>query len=183
MKARVPRFLTFILGVILIAAFFLPILKTDKATGAAIDEFTEIAEELQIDTSEDVGGLSIKDLQSLSLFKLTKIYLSDEGFSGNSDNDKIAGIFFASVGVISILIALFALCKLPILTLIFDLIGAGAYALVNYAIGESLKSFGGYSWGIANILYIVLHIAIVAGSIWMLVAKIMDKKAARLQRG
>ncbi len=183
MKVQVPRFLTLFFAVILIALFFLPIMKSDKTTESAIDSVSEMAEELQMETTTEVGGLSLKELKSISLFKLTKVSFSDGGVSGNSDNDKLAGGMFASIGVVSVLIALVALCKRPILTLLFDLIGVGAYALISYAIEEAFKSSYGYGWGIAHTLYIPLFIVIAIGAIWMFIAKKMDKKAARLQRG
>lgn len=182
-KVTIPKILVLVLALATVAAFFLPMFKSSTEQAAAIDTANQLVEQMDMDAPE-IGGKSLSDMKEISLFEFTQVAFNGDNVSGSSDSDKMAGGIFALVGVLAVLIVLFALFTKPVIIFILDIILAGAYVLISMAMEESLMSGVQvqYEYGIAHQIYLPLIAAIAIVSIWMIIAKRMDKKAARRAR-
>lgn len=121
----------------------------------AEEDYREMVEAMEHDTS-------------LSLRDFAKIYKGQ-----NEDSfTKIVGIL-SSLGVIS---AIFAVCRKPIMVMLMDILTTAWAVMIRMLFSDSAY---GYEFGIGGTLIFVACIGIMVSAIWMLVAKIKTKKAAK----
>ena len=109
---------------------------------------------------------------SLSLMDFAKIYKEQ-----NEDSlTKILGIL-TGLGLIS---SLFAVCRKPILVMLMDILTTAWAVMIRMVFSDSAY---GYEFGIGSTLIFVACAGLMVSAIWMLVATIKAKKAAkRVQR-
>lgn len=105
---------------------------------------------------------------SLSLMDFAKIYKerNEDSFT------KIVGIL-SGLGVIS---AIFAVCRKPIMVMLMDIMTTAWVVMIRMLFSDSAY---GYEFGIGGTLIFAACIGIMVSAIWMLVAKIKTKKAAK----
>ena len=105
---------------------------------------------------------------SLSLMDFAKIYKEQ-----NEDYlVKILGIL-AGLGLLS---ALFAVCRKPILVMLTDILTTAWAVMIRMVFSGSAY---GYEFGIGSAMIFVACAGVMVSAIWMLVAKIKTKKAAK----
>lgn len=79
----------------------------------------------------------------------------------------------------SLLTAFFALLKLPVVTIVFDALSFGAFLLqkVDYQM-RGIVPNERVEYGAAHSLFLIAAVILLAGAVWMIVAKAKAKKAA-----
>lgn len=78
----------------------------------------------------------------------------------------------------SVLAALFALLKLPVVTIVFDALSFGGFLLqkVDYKM-RGIVPNERVEYGAAHSLFLIAAVILLAGAVWMIVAKAKAKKA------
>ena len=79
----------------------------------------------------------------------------------------------------SLLTALFAVLKLPVVTIVFDVLSFGAFLLqkVDYEM-RGIVPNERVEYGAAHSLFLIAAVILLGGAIWLIVAKAKAKKAA-----
>lgn len=165
----VPFLVTLIASFIVVATFFLPL-------ASANSEYKEHLEEYAQEVDIEKIGLSNEDIMHLSMYDFGKIY-----WAIYDTIDKALGViavaFIAATGIMSLITLLFTLCKKPIAVIIFNILTFIAYYMITWDFKDrGVMPNNRYDWGIAYYLYFIGIAVVFAGAIWMLVAKIQQKR-------
>ena len=161
---------TSIAAAILILCIFLPY-------GSAIGENADYLKERKDVVLEEDLNLEAGDLLHISMIEFARIYF----YVGEMlDEDWIGILYTVLVSVIfcfAFLTLLFALLKKPIATIIFDILAFVVFSFENWSYTDRGVIPGDdFGWGIGYYLFFVASAVVLGAAIWMLVAKIQDKK-------
>ncbi|MCI7627065.1 MAG: hypothetical protein MSS63_01785 [Blautia glucerasea] len=174
-KLVLPSIITLLAALIGIASFFLPYVSSTKEYKERINAVGDMKVEDDID-------LTVSDLSDISLFKYTKVLYDYGDKIVSSDTKTFYIIFYISIGVVSLLVALCALGKRPILTLLLDIIWGVLIYLLNFDfIDRHIVPTDRSIWGIAHYIYYPVIAIVFVGAIWMFIAKHRIKKLAKSQ--
>lgn len=120
-------------------------------------------------------------MADMSLFTYGRVY-----FQGGEEvlRSKESGIFYGvlmfSVAGFALLVLLAACSKKPILTLILDLLMAGAFYLINWDfVDRGIMPDSRRVWAISYSLYYPLVVIIAICAIWMVIEKRRAKRVTR----
>ncbi len=167
-KLKVPFIVTLVGVLVMCIGVFLPYL-------TAVGEIAEYIERNpnRIESKElNLTSGDLKDVPLISVNKLIAcIYGEDDGI--------VAVVIISVFGGFLALAALFTFLKKPVAIMIFDLLTCGAFLFLNAAMKEDFIDPDKYAWGIGYYAIIISGIAIFSGSIWMLVKKILTKRALK----
>lgn len=170
-RINIPRIIIIVSAVVALVAFFLPYI-------SATDNFRAYINEHADEKVYSTVDLTIGDLADMSMFTYARVY-----FQGGEEilRSKESGIFYGvlmfSVAGFALLVLLTALGKKPILTLILDLLMAGAFYLINWDfIDRGIMPDSRRVWAISHSLYYPLAAIIVVCAIWMFIEKRKAKK-------
>ena len=98
-------------------------------------------------------------------------------------NSRSTGILYAvimaSASGFAVLVALAALGKKPILTLILDILMAASFYSINWDfVDRRIMPNANRVWGLSHYLYYPIAALIAVGAIWMFISKHKEKRAA-----
>ena len=154
-------FIVALIGVlVMIAAMFLPYM---TAQG-------ELAEYIALLDRADLDELNIS--ANPSMITVDNIVASVYG----EDDGTLSKVIVFVFGGFVALTALFVLLKKPIAVIVFNLLSCGAFAFLNLAMREDFIDPDKYVWGIGYYAALIAAIVVFAGTIWMLVTKIIAKR-------
>ena len=145
-KTLLPMLAALLCIILLIASIFLPYF-------TAMDEYKELLE-------------ATKQEFEISLYDISQIYL-DEGI------DALFSIVCAYV-VCNLMAAVFAICRKPVLVLIFDILNAAQMTLTYIIFTTDSMPF--YNLGISSTLIFAGCAGLFVSAIWMMIAKACAKK-------
>lgn len=122
--------------------------------------------------------MTAKDMVNISMVEYANVYgnLSEQIWG-----DASYGIFYiamvALIGVFSLLSILFAVLKKPIAVAVFSLLSFGVFSIQNFDYTDrGVIPSSTYEWGAAYYVFYIAFAVALAGAIWMLVSKIIQKK-------
>lgn len=161
-------------AILMLACIFLPY-------ASAIGEHKVMLTENSDEVVYQALNITAGDMIHVSMFQYANLYnqLSDQIFGSTS-----AGVLYivlvALMGGFALIAALFALGKKPIAVLIFSLLSYGIFSIHNWDFTDrGVVPNANYGWGVGYYLFFGAAIATFIGAVWMVVAKIKIKKAAR----
>lgn len=175
MKRKSVTFIPFIVSLvgalILVAAFFLPTFSSTAERRESLEDFAD-----EIDYDFEAAGMTYRDTMDISLFEFLKVYMAEAKEDGGDEATVVVAVF-AAIEILALLVLLFAALKKAIPLLIFNCLTFGVFRLLifGFEMDDNIARFG-YNWGISYYLYHIAPAIIVVGSIWLLVAKIIEKK-------
>ena len=145
-KTSMPMFAVLACAILLIVSMFLPYL-------TAFDELKEMLEQV------DQATLSLRDFFALLL-------------EDSSAATTVVGI----VTGLSVFAALFAVLRMPIGAMIFDILATAVTVLLHFAFTtDDVLAY--YTFGIGHTLMFVACAGLLVGTIWMMVTKSQAKKS------
>ena len=167
-KPLVPRIVMVAGAVLLVACFFLPYL-------AGTAEFREQALAAGDVTLISSVGVTAAQMADLSLFELANVLNALVGLSTGAEADVVSAV---------VTVFFYGLLALSVLTLVLAALGRPLGALVPCVLSAMLVTFVRtqflapavadnqiYGWGVASWLCYVAAAVVVAGAVWMLVAR------------
>lgn len=170
-KITIPRIIAIIAAVVAFVAFFLPYI-------SATDDFRTYINAHADEKVYSSVDVTIGDMADMSLFTYARVYLQGgEEIFRSSGEGIFYGILMFSVAGFALLVILAALGKKPVLTLIFDLLMAGAFYLINWDFADRrIMPDSRRVWGISHGMYYPIAVVIAVCAIWMFIAKRKMKK-------
>lgn len=174
-KTGIPRIIIILVALVALVAFFLPYISATEEYRSYIN--------FNADTKPfDSVDITIGEMADMSLFTYARTY-----FQGGEEilRSKGSGIFYgvlmSSVALLAILIILATLGNKPILTLILDVLMAGAFYLINWDfIDRRIMPDSNRVWGISYHLYYPIAAIIAVCAIWMFIVKHKAKNEAKI---
>lgn len=171
----VPKILSAILAIILFASVFMPY-------STATEKYKDIIKYIPDEITQAQIGLDSDDIINVSMVEYAKLYAenSDDYF-----DDEFFGFFYVFiagfVALFSLLCLIAALTKKPILLIILDILLFLALAVQcwDYADRGVIPSRS-YDWGFGFYVSFICVGLIFIFAIWLLVAKIKNKKEKAL---
>jgi len=172
-KINIPRMIAIIAAIIAIVAFFLPYI-------SATDDFRTYINAHADEKVYSTVDLTIGDMADMSLFTYARVYFqAGEEVLCSKDSGIFYGVLMSSIAGFALLIALSALGKKPVLTLINDILMVGAFYLVNWDfLDRGIMPDSRRVWAISHSIYYPLAAVIAVCAIWMFIEKRKAKKAA-----
>ena len=166
---RLPFLITLAAAIIVVAAFFLPLATANEEHLEYLEKY---AEEFSVPEIEMTNG----DVIHISMYEYFRMY----GVV-YSTIDKTLGtvlmVLIGAVGILSLVTLLFALFKRPIAVIICNALTLGAYYLMTWDFKDrGVMPNSNYDWGMAYYLYYIGIAAVFAGAVWLLVARIQQKR-------
>ena len=146
-KTTAPMFAVLVCAILLIASMFLPYI-------TAIDAYKEMLE-----FAEQESALSL-----LGLFE----YLTEDTKAATTVQGILAGL--------SVFTALFAILRLPVGAMIFDVLVTAATVLLHWLFKTDDYILQYWKFGIGHTLMFVACAGLLTGTIWMMVTKAKAKK-------
>lgn len=121
-----------------------------------------------------------KNVVSLSLLTFLRIYIaglrSGKLIGGMYPEAAICITLMAAIAVASLLVLLFGLLKKPIAAIVFSVLATVAfYALRWDSDDRGVLPSSQYRYGIAEYLYSIAFIVVIAGAIWFMVSRHIAK--------
>ena len=161
-------------AVLMLVCIFLPY-------ATAIDDHAQALKENPDKVVYAEMDITAGDMVNVSMVQYANLYskLSEQIF-GSSAAGILYVVFVGLVGGFALIAALFALGKKPIAVTIFTLLSYGVFNIHSWDFTDrGVVPSTNYGWGIGYYLYFVAVAITVVGAIWLLVAKIKSKKAAK----
>ena len=170
-----PPVIAILVGaVLLLVSFFLPF-------ASASAEYRQV-----LDSSGQSGyeefGMTPGDTKDISLFEFARMYLT----ASSSDQSAlqvmraeliICLVIMLLIAVFSLLVLLFAILRHPIPVIVFALLAIAMFMALRWDFKDrGILPDDNYSYGVANYMYFVSVIVLLAGSIWLIVSR---RKAKR----
>lgn len=171
---RVAWLATIMVTIALIASFFLPIVSMTKEYRA---DYEDAVEFLGNGAFGEIG-LEAKQLTDISFAKFAKIF----NILGKIYSDyKIISLLFVAFIVIAAVTLIFALAKLPVGVMIFDIIACLFTLLMTFVMKESIIAGAGkvYKLGVGFPIMYIIEVALFILSIYFIVEKSKMKKARK----
>ncbi len=174
-KSMIPRNIALLAALAAIVTFFLPYISSTDDFRTYISAHADE----KVFSSVDI---TVGDMGDMSLYTYGRIYfLGGEEILRSRDSGIFYGVLLFSVAGFALLTAFAALGKKPVLTLIFDLLMAGVFYLINWDFQDrGIMPDSRRYWGIAHELYYPIAAVIAVCAIWMLV---MKRRAGYADRG
>lgn len=111
--------------------------------------------------------------RDMSMAEFLIYFLGDN--SGWSDMYIPVMVVMGTMGLFLLLMLLFVLIKKPIPIIVFDVLLAGVFMLHNWIYTKTRIIGYGYEFSIAYYLFFALIVLTLAGAIWMIVARAVNK--------
>ena len=171
-KHSIPRMIAVAAALAAVVAFFLPYI-------SATDDFRTYINAHADEKLYSSVDVTMGDVADMSLFTYGRIYfLGGEEILRSKGIGIFYGILMFSVAGFALITALAALKQKPVMTLIFDLLMAGAFYLINWDfLDRRIMPDSRRVWGISHGLYYPIAAVIAICAIWMLVIKRKEKGA------
>lgn len=171
-----PFIVTLIGSVIIIIAFFLPYT-------SATDNYREYLENNPDEMYAEEINMQNENAIGISMIEYAKIF----GYAATEMDDEwsqevgIADLtVIVLIALFSLLTLLFSAIKKPVPTIIFNLLNFAAFRLLSWDFEDrGVIPNGNFDWSISYYIYHICALIIIAGSVWMLIAKRQAKKEAR----
>ena len=147
----------------------------------AIDEHAQSLKENPDKVVYAEMDITAADMLNISMVQYANLYskLSVQLF-GSAGAGILYVVFVGLVGGFALIAALFALGKKPIAVTIFTLLSYGVFYIHSWDFTDrGVVPNTNYGWGIGYYLYFVAVAITVVGAIWLLIAKIKSKRAAK----
>lgn len=170
-KRWIIPFLIVLLGsIVMLSTLLMPYA---SAKGEYRDTLIKYSDEIYDDEIDMTNGEAI----DMSLVELAKVYKS----MTKEDMYKAQGIFtvvlIVAFGVLALLTVIFAAIRKPIGVLITDVLSLGVSWLNRTDFSDrGVLPSNTYDWGIASTLVYIIGVVIIAGAIWLIVEKNIQKK-------
>lgn len=184
-RLNVISLLSALLALVLVGLFFMPIwINTEYS---ATKEEEQVVSAL-LATDETTKYFSVKDLVSPSLYTETKFfhYDGEEYYRNSTDPAKealVSKLFMMGPAILSVILLLLALIKLPWLMLLFEAAGAFVYMLdLSYIDAARKISYENCAPGIAYRAYPICFAALVILTILMIIFKGIWKHARKKEK-
>lgn len=122
-------------------------------------------------------GMTNKGAVHMSLVDYTRVYGVAIG-QGRQKEVAVAGIvIILAFAVFSALTLLMSICKRPIAIIVFEALALVAFQVIHFDFEDrGVIPSSSYQWGMANYLFYILELLILAGAVWMLVEKRKQRK-------
>lgn len=150
-NTKTPMLAALLCVLLLIVSMFLPYMTVEE-------DFRELAEAMEQDPS-----LSLYD------FAVTYLEQNEPAFP------TVLGILMG----LTVLAALFAIFRKPVLVMLFDIMTTGLAVLIHAIFAQSTR---GYAMSIADPLIFTACAGLLISAVWMLAAKVKTKKKAAAAR-
>lgn len=172
-KLVLPRLIAVIAALCAVVVFFLPYI-------SATEDYRAFMATRADEKPFDGVDITVADMMDMSLFEYARVYYQGgETFFRSSGSGVFYGVLITLIGGFALLALLAAWRKRPILTLICDLLMAGAFYLVNWDfVDRGIMPDSDRVWAIAYHLYYPLAAVIAVCAVWMFIFKRRLKKAA-----
>lgn len=159
--------------ILLIMAFFLPYAASNAEYGEWLSSNADgmYAEEIGMTNGDAIG---------ISPFELFRMYIHGaSNYSGNMQTISIiCVVVIGLIGGFTILCTLFAALRKPIPLIVFDILTFVVFLLMNFDFEDrGVVPNSNYDWGIAYYLYFIGISVTFVGAVWLLIAKIKEKKS------
>lgn len=167
-----PLIVTLLAVGLLFACTFLPILTAGEELSVYIERNPD---------GNDIAGdiLTNEQARNVSMLKYFKIqcYVQEV----DEPLEIIVGtVLFCGSAILAVGIFLLVIHKHPIPAMLLNLAGLGLHKLsIQYILDESERALKKYDWSIVYDLFYIAFALVFAGSIWMLIKKIMFKRELR----
>lgn len=167
-KTFIPFLITLICAVILVASFFLPFAAANGSYRDYLKSYPDYEYAGEI-------GMTNSDAVDISLLEYMRIYIA--GLDYSLAISVICLVLISAIALFSLLVLLFAALRKPIPLLIFNCLNFGAFSLLSFDFSDrGVLPSSNYALGFANYLYYVISAALLAGSIWLLIVKVREKR-------
>lgn len=169
-----PRLIAMIAALCAIVAFFLPYI-------SATEDYRSYMAERADEKPFDGVDITVADMMDMSLFEYARTYFQGgEVFFRSSESGTFYGVLITLIGAFALLTLLAAWQRRPVLTLICDLLMAGAFCLVNWDfVDRGIMPDRDRVWAIAHHIYYPLAAVIAVCAVWMFIIKRRVRKAAQ----
>lgn len=162
-KNNIPMVILFVGIALMIISFFIPYL-------SATEEYAKIMK-----ASPDTlfyADTTNREAVNISLFDVVRMYYS----GANMLYMLFVFIPVVMMGIFSLLNAFFSFFKKPVAIIVFNTLSLGIFVLFNWDFQERGLFAEIYNFSIAYYLVYIAGAVIFAGSVWMLIDNIRDKR-------
>lgn len=172
----IPFVVLLVATIMTIASFFLPYTSVTPERRELIEQFPDgiFVEEI---------GMTNKDIADMSLVEYFKVY-SYMANNNQSVSDSVICITMICVtALFTLLIALFVCLRRAVPIIVFSILDFGIFCLLGKSfeiLGVGGK-YGSYEFSVAYYLFIIALIIIFAAAIWLLIVKMKNKRAVKLE--
>ena len=171
---RLPFLVTLAAAFIVVASFFLPLATANEEHAEYLQKYAEKFSVPEIEmTNEDVIHISMYEY-----FRMYGVIYS----TVNQTLGTVLMVIIGAAGILSLVTVLFVLFKKPIVVFIFNALTLGAYYLMVWDFKDrGVMPNNNYDWGIAYYLYYIGIAAVFAGAVWLLIAKVKQKRKTKAE--
>lgn len=172
-KQLIPYVLLVVGAVAMAASFFLPFASAKGDYAEYLKQYGD-----RVYTAE--AGLHNKDVVGLSLLTFLRIYIaglqSGKLLGGMYLEAVICITLMAVIAVSSLLILLFGVLKKPIAAIVFSVLAVVAFYALRWDFDDrGVLPSSQYGYGIAEYIYPISFVVVVAGAIWFMVSRHIAK--------
>lgn len=172
-KQLIPYVLLVVGAVAMAVSFFLPFASAKGDYAEYLKQYGD-----RVYTSE--AGLHNKDVVGLSLLTFLRIYIaglqSGKLLGGMYLEAVICITLMAVIAVSSLLILLFGVLKKPIAAIVFSVLVVVAFYALRWDFDDrGVLPSSQYGYGIAEYIYPISFVVVVAGAIWFMVSRHIAK--------
>ncbi len=164
-KSIIPRIIAIVVALIVVIAFFLPII-------SVTDDYRSFLDGRSGKPFESVD-LTYEQMKDMSLFTYARVYLQGgEEIFHSSFAGTFYGVLIFAVLLFALLTLLGALINKPVVSIVFDVLMAAAYYTVIWDfLNRGIMPDSNRVWGISYSLYYPCAAVILICSILMIVLK------------
>lgn len=164
-----PSLVTLAAAILVVVAFFLPL-----ATANA--EYTEYLKKYAEELNVPEIKMTNEDAIHISMYEFAKTYWACYDLIDKTLAMVVTAVIGAA-GIFSLITLLVALFKKPVAVIIFNVFTLGAYYLTIWDFKDrGVMPNSNYDWGIAYYLYYIGIVVVFAGAVWLLAAKIKQRR-------
>lgn len=172
-KQLIPYVLLVVGAVAMAVSFFLPFASAKGDHAEYLKQYGD-----RVYTAE--AGLHNKDVVGLSLLTFLRIYIaglqSGKLLGGMYLEAVICITLMAVIAVSSLLILLFGVLKKPIAAIVFSVLAVVAFYALRWDFDDrGVLPSSQYGYGIAEYIYPISFVVVVAGAIWFMVSRHIAK--------
>ena len=168
-RLKKPFVVTLTGVLIVIVALFLPYMTAVGDTAEYIEEHPDRVEIKSLElTASDLANIPLVSVHNL----IAGVYGEDDG--------AIANVIVGVLGGCLTLTMLFVMIKKPIPVMFFDLLSCGVFLFLSFLMKDDFIDKNKYAWGFGYYAIWLGAIVLFAGAIWMLAAKISNKRRTQI---
>lgn len=168
-RLKKPFVVTLTGVLIVIVALFLPYMTAVGDTAEYIEEHPDRVEIKSLElTASDLANIPLVSVHNL----IAGVYGEDDG--------AIANVIVGVLGGCLTLTMLFVMIKKPIPVMFFDLLSCGVFLFLSFLMKDDFIDKDKYAWGFGYYAIWLGAIVLFAGAIWMLAAKISNKRRTQI---